>query len=117
MPYELYKMIHIGSLFFLIAFVGLQFHMDQVAKPVKIMTGIFSFLIFLGGMGMMARLGIGHGEMWPHWLIVKTVLWLCLAIGIPVFAKRLPKDIKPKAFYGVMVIFLFAAYLAIYKPF
>lgn len=117
MPYELYKIIHLGSVFFLVAYTALYFHMDQVAKPVKILTGIFSFLIFLGGMGMMARLGIGHGGAWPHWLVIKTVLWLLLAILIPVLGKRLGKDVKPKAFYGLMFLFVLTAYFAIYKPF
>lgn len=118
-PYELYKWLHIISITFLTLLVGITFTHDKESTPkiVKILTGIFSFLIFLGGMGLMARLGISHKEGWPTWIIIKVVLWLALAIGVPVLSKRVLGPTRAKIPYPIMGLVMLAAYIAIYKPF
>ena len=74
-------------------------------------------MIFVAGMGLMARMGIGHGEgSWPGWIIAKMALWLALAISTPVLSKRLPPTQKAKVFWLLMAVFIGIVYLVTYQP-
>ena len=116
--YEFYKVLHIFSIILFVALLGLSFAPGDPTKKTKIFTGVVSLLIFVAGMGLLARLGIGHGETtWPGWVIAKFVLWLLLAISVPILVKRLRGQAKAKAFFGVMVVFGLLVFLGVYRPF
>lgn len=117
MPYEVYRLLHLLFIFSFILFIGSYFFSDSVSKITKIGTGIVSLLIFVAGMGLIARIGVGHGEPWPNWIKAKIGIWLILAIGTPILGKRVQGDIRKKIPWILLSLMVIAAYLAIYKPF
>ncbi len=90
MSYEFYKILHIVFIVTFFAMSALSLYGQQL-KHVKIIHGVATLFIFVTGMGLMARLGVGHGTGWPLWIKLKMTIWLLLAIAIPVVAKRFSK--------------------------
>ena len=115
--HEFYEVLHLVSIFLFIGTLGVSFALASSPKWAKILSGISTLLIFVAGMGLIARLGIGHGDPWPKWIIVKITLWMALAIGAPVLSKRLKGPARIKALGFFMVVFIFLAYLGVYHPF
>lgn len=110
--YEIYKFIHIASIFaFLMGATVLLMSRTQ-GKFWKIWTGVASFFILFGGMGMQARLQVG----WPAWIQAKIVLWLLITMLGHIVAKRFPQQ-GNKAFAGTFLIAVLAAWIALFKPF
>ena len=95
--------------------VGSYFLGSKQSKHQKILTGVASFFILLGGMGLMARTGIEHGSLWPTWLLIKAFIWLLLAALAPILAKRMGPSFK--VFYLFVCLAGIAAYMAINQPF
>lgn len=97
--------------------MGASFLSANNLKVNKIITGIASLFILVGGMGLiLTALGIHHGEKWPAFLHAKITIWAILSIGGPILAKRLKKG-RLLAFYGILLLGVAATYLAVYKPF
>ena len=115
MSYEVYKVVHIGMLFMFFAGMGSIFLGGSNSKLVKIMTGISSFMILVGGMGLLARLGVSHGGSWPKWLVAKVSIWLLLAVLVPVLGKKVGKN--NGLFFVFWALGVVAAILAVYQPF
>lgn len=114
-PYEIYKVIHLTSLFIFFTASSIALIGDKNIKLFKILQGVATFFILVSGMGLLARLGITHGSPWPLWAILKVVIWICLGILIPVISKRF-KGLTKISYWMMMILFIFAATLAIYKP-
>ncbi len=114
MSYEIYKVLHVICVILFMGAIAIQFFTEQSPKSTKIISGITSFLILVGGMGLLARLGIGHGESWPLWVKVKLGIWLVVAIGSPVLIKRLTSH-RHKAYYGFTFLVFIAVYMAVNK--
>ena len=112
--YEIYKILHLTFIMLLFSAFAVQTWSTGRNKKLAIFSGITSFLIFVAGMGLMARLGIGHTEPWPTWILLKVVIWLVIVVGTPIIIKRAPK-FAPKWFYVICGLFVFAATNAIYK--
>ena len=115
MSYEVYKVLHLVSIFFFIAGLAITFMLSDNPKFNKIVTGITSLLILVAGMGLLARIGISMKEL-PTWVIPKMAIWLILAIAAPILGKRLQSK-KTIALYGLLSLLSIAGVLAIYKPF
>lgn len=115
MSYETYKILHVFCALFFAFTVGLSFFVAQAPKWVKIFQGIATLLIFVAGMGLMARLGISHKEGWPLWVKLKVFIWFALGVGVPLTVKRLS---IPKGFATVVALLLFLAAIsfAVLKP-
>lgn len=120
MPYEIYKVLHLTSLGFVListAAIAMMAFFDQLEKaPGKkklfsIVHGIFLLLTLVSGFGLLARLGIHN---MPVWVIVKIVIWGLFGV-IPVFMKKKPA--KSMGLWTLLgVLFACGAFLAIYKP-
>ncbi len=112
-PYEVYKVIHL--FFLMVLFTGFTLQFWGVAeKKLKILTGIATLLVLVSGMGLLARIGISHGEPWPMWVRLKVLVWLVVGVGAAVVVKRFPRHGK-KAYVMMMTLFLLAAVMAVYK--
>ena len=113
--YQVYKLIHLASIFMFLSTMGASFFLNEKGKLIKILSGVSSFLILVGGMGLLARLGVSHGEPFPFWVLLKIGLWLSLAMLGPILAKRL-KSMRALVLIGFLSLAGIAAYAAIYKP-
>lgn len=78
----------------------------------KMLTGIASFFILLGGMGLVARLG----NVWQGWMYVKIAIWLVVTGLGHVVAKRFPAR-GMQAYWATVLLAMVAAWFAVYKPF
>ena len=110
--YETYKILHIFTLMMTISAMGgiISNGMWINSKIFKVITGFLSFLIFVAGMGLIARLGFKYGEPFPTWIIVKIVMWILFNISLVSLFK-----VEQKKFKILFAVIAFASiFLAIY---
>ncbi|MFG1499376.1 SirB2 family protein [Halobacteriovorax sp. XZX-3] len=94
MSYEFYKVLHVFMVVLMVAAFAPQFVSTEAQnrKLFKITSGIASFLLFVGGMGLLARIGVSHGAGWPVWVKVKVGLWVAVSALGPILAKRMKSN-------------------------
>jgi hypothetical protein len=123
-PRDFYEIVHlIGIAALFMAIGGVAVHAANGGKSITsntrrivgIVHGLGALLILVGGFGMLARLGVKHGEGFPGWLWAKIVIWIFLT-AVVILPYRTPALARPLL---VMLPLLagVAVYLALYRPF
>jgi uncharacterized membrane protein SirB2 len=122
MSYVTYKLIHYFGIFLLIAVLGAALGRrsatsedDPLRKRWAALHGIALFVILLGGFGLMARIGIDHGEPFPGWLWTKFGIWALL--GGVLFLARRWQNRALSLLAVVPLLAVLAGYIAFRKPF
>ena len=123
MSYELYKTLHVLAVVFVFfSLGGLTFHglnggdKETALKRrwVAITHGVGGVFILVGGFGLMARMGIQQGAVWPLWLYIKLAMWLLVGASI-VLLLRFPR-LARLWWFVVPLIGGVAIASAVYKP-
>lgn len=123
MPYAIYKLTHLFGIFVLIITLVLPcMHLLMGGtradfprrRTLTIVHGVASFLVLLGGFGMLARLGIVQSGL-PNWILAKLTIWLVLSAALTL-ALRTTAGARA-VLVGTPLLALLAAAVAIYKPF
>jgi hypothetical protein len=109
--YQVYKVLHLIAIFLFLTGASVLLS-GQRTRFWMILTGVASFFILFGGMGLMARLGGGF----QPWILVKIAIWLVVTALGHLVAKRFPVHGR-KAYWLTMILAGTAAWLAVYKPF
>lgn len=119
---DFYEIIHIiGIAMLFVSIGGVAIHAanggtkanSATRRFVAYLFGGGSFLILLGGFGMMARLNLVY-SIPPNWLIVKMTIWALLS-GIVLLPYRRPSLAKPFAALLPLLAGV-AVWMAVYKP-
>lgn len=115
--YETYKILHIFTLLMTISAIGGVIAEGRWIpnKSFKITIGVLSFLIFVAGMGLIARLGIKHGEAFPVWIFVKIIMWVIFNIALVGLFKVQHKKAKILCAVVSFLSIFIAVYAAITK--
>lgn len=94
--YETYKILHLFTIMMTISAMGGVIAEGRWIpnKTFKIVVGLLSFLIFVGGMGLIARLGFKHGEPFPAWIMIKIVMWILFNLSLVLLFKVEQKKLK-----------------------
>ena len=118
LSYTFYKTLHllfILCLFSSIGFISLRSDLMQ-KKTGKIMLGVIVFIIFVGGMGLLARLGFKHNEPFPLWVKIKLASWAVLSLGVASLFKIQTKEYRAFIVALVLALAWFTVWVAVYKP-
>lgn len=122
MSYGFYKVIHYLGIFLLVVTLGAALGRQGVTQgpdPLRkwwgAIHGTALFVVLLGGFGLLARVGVDHGAVFPGWVWVKFGVWAALG-GILVLARR-RGTWSMTLLAMVPFLALLAGYVAFTKPF
>jgi hypothetical protein len=117
MSLEFYQVLHVTGLVLLMLGLGgtLLAPPDTKTRTAKMLHGAGALVMLIAGFGLMAKRGMGAPHLWPAWLILKMVIWLAIAVALPllVSAKKVP---RPAGWVIVAALAFAAAWLAFMKP-
>ena len=126
--YAVYKVIHYLGIFALVATLSAALGRaalmgsravstssdDPWRRRLAALHGAALFVILLGGFGMLARLDVDHGELFPTWVWAKLAIWVVLAALV---AFRRSARWSARALVLAPLLAFAAAYVAFMKPF
>ena len=105
-----YKIIHLTGISLLALGVGGMMAGGEKRKTFAMLQGLGLVVMLVSGFGLLAKLGLGY----PHFAIVKTVLWLLIG-ALPVIFRKL-KTPLPAAILISLILVGTMAYLGVVKP-
>jgi hypothetical protein len=116
--YVSYKTLHI--FFILLFFSSMGFVVYQAPSMQKKMgqflIGLVSFLIFVAGMGLIARLGYKHSEPFPLWIKLKMGNWFLINLLFVAMFKVKTREYKSLLFGVILLLAWFSIWVAVNKP-
>ena len=122
MSYTVYKVVHYLGIFLLVASLGAALGRqvasdgpDPLRRRFAALHGTALFVVLLGGFGMLARLGVDHGALFPGWIWAKLAIWVVLG-GLLTLARRRAAW-SMRLLLLVPVLAALAGYVAYTKPF
>ncbi len=110
MDATIYKIIHLTGIAAIALGVGGMMAGGSNRKPFAICQGIGLLVMLVSGFGLLAKLHLGY----PHFAIVKTVLWVVIAI-LPMLARRLKLPVAAAMLISLSLVGLMA-WLGVIKP-
>ncbi|MDX1630326.1 MAG: hypothetical protein R3234_00540 [Thermoanaerobaculia bacterium] len=121
MSYLFYKILHLVGIFFLFAALGgltLRTRSGTGSPEARKLTGITHgialLVVLVSGFGLLARLQVSHGWLFPPWVWGKLLVWLVLG-GAMALVKR-KAGWRAVFWFAWPVLGALAAWLALYKP-
>ncbi|MFO8173143.1 MAG: hypothetical protein ACQET1_08650 [Gemmatimonadota bacterium] len=124
MSYITYKLIHLFGLFALfVALAGMAAHAaaghdkkeNTGYRSLLILHGAGALIALIGGFGLLARVGMAHGALFPGWVWAKLALWVVLG-GLIALPYR-NRGLAGAMLFVLPFLGLLGAYLADFKPF
>ena len=110
MDTTIYKIIHLTGIAAIALGVGGMMAGGSNRKPFAICQGVGLLVMLVSGFGLLAKLHLGY----PHFAIVKTVLWVVIAI-LPMLARRLKLPLAAAMLISLMLVGIMA-WLGVMKP-
>lgn len=80
------------------------------------MLGLIIFMILVGGMGLLARIGFKHSEPFPLWVKLKFSGWFVLTALMAALFKIERKESRSFIVGAILAAAWFTIWVAIYKP-
>jgi hypothetical protein len=105
-----YKIIHLVGISILALGTGGRMAGGEKRKFFAMVQGTGLLVMLVSGFGLLAKLGTGF----PHFAIVKTVLWVVIAM-LPVLFRKLQTPLSAE----ILIVFILVgvmAYLGLVKP-
>lgn len=119
MSYAAYKILHFLGLALILLAVGSQLGRADADgsrwRPAAWLHGIGAVFMLVAGFGLMARVGIRHGNPWPIWLWIKFAVWGVLAFA-PFLLRRFDRKAAALSVVAILAVGV-AGWSALYKPF
>ena len=106
----IYKIIHLTGISALALGVGGMMAGGEKRKAFAILQGIGLVVMLVSGFGLLAKLGLGF----PHFAIVKIVLWLVIGM-LPMIFRKL-KTPLPVCILVSLTLVAIMAWLGVVKP-
>lgn len=110
MTREFYLIIHLTGISLLALGVGGMMAGGEKRKTFAMLQGLGLLVMLVSGFGLIAKLGGGF----PHFAIVKLVLWLVIGM-LPMLFRKL-KTPLPAAILISLILVGTMAYLGVMKP-
>ncbi len=114
MELELYKFIHWASILFFLTFSSIVLWYGGGTRFLNICVGIFTLAILVTGLLLAWKTNIAFWGEWTWWIKTKIVIWLFLAMLVPIVARRAPK-LGKIAYFVMMSCSLLVFKILIYR--
>ena len=113
MPYNFYLILHLFAAFGVVALGTHLCLKEGYSKKITAVYGVLCLVLFIAGFGLLAK---GQYSIAAGWASIKLIIFLILASGIPIIAKRAPQ-LKKIALYTQFCLIFVVIYVATLKPF
>lgn len=105
-----YKIIHLVGISALALGIGGMMANGSNRKIFSILQGIGLLVMLVSGFGLLAKLHLGY----PHFAIVKTVLWLVIGV-LPLIVRKLKLPVGLAIMISLTLVGIMA-WLGVVKP-
>lgn len=119
---EIYKILHLGAIFFVFAAIGgmVLAHREGNVSPgarklASITHGIALLVVLVAGFGLLKYVGLAHNPAtWPLWVWGKFATWLLLGAALVLVRKK--PHWTTLWWVGLPLLGMLNAWLAFVKP-